>query len=53
MDHPLASPTREQLHPKADAIVEEVIYALTGDADALRAHYRGKKFRGPDGVCPK
>jgi hypothetical protein len=53
MDHPLASPTRARLHPKADAIVEEVIYGLTGDADALRIHYQEKKFRGPDGVCPK
>lgn len=53
MDHPLAAPTRQQLEPKADAIVEEVIAVLTGDAGRLREAYRDKKFRGPDGVCPK
>ncbi|MCZ6874087.1 MAG: hypothetical protein O7G88_11265 [bacterium] len=53
MDHPLTAPTREHLHPKADAIVEEVIAVLTGDAETLRDTYREKTFRGPDGVCPK
>lgn len=53
MDHPLAAPTRQYLHPKAEAIVDEVIAVLTGDADALRSQYRRKTFRGPDGVCPR
>lgn len=53
MDHPLAAPEREALHPKADAIVNEVVYALTGDAGELRAEYAEKKFRGPRNLCPK
>ncbi len=45
MDHPLAAPERDALHPKADAIVEEVVFALTRNAE--------KKFRGPVNLCPK
>ncbi|MCY3823442.1 MAG: hypothetical protein OXG62_06185 [Nitrospinae bacterium] len=53
MDHPLAAPARKAINPKADAIVEEVVHALTGDARKLRAEYAGKKFRGPENLCPK
>ena len=53
MDHPLAAPAREALHPKADAVVNEVARALTGDAGELRAEYAEKKFRGPENLCPK
>ena len=53
MDHPLAAPMREQLYPKVDVIIEEVIAVLTGDAEMLRAQYGEKNFQGPDGVCPK
>ncbi len=53
MDHPLAAPEREALHPKADAVVAEVIHALTVDAGELQAEYREKKFRGPRNLCPK
>jgi hypothetical protein len=53
MDHPLAAPEREALHPKADAIVEEVVHALTADAGELQAEYRVKKFKGPRNLCPK
>ena len=53
MDHPLAAPAREALHPKADAVVAEVARALTGDAGELRAEYAEKKFRGPENLCPK
>ena len=53
MEHPLTAPSREALHSKTDAIVEEVFRALTGNADALRAEYREKKLKGPRGLCPK
>ena len=53
MDHPLAAPAREALHPKADAVVAEVVHALTGDAEKLRAEYAEKKFKGPENLCPK
>ena len=53
MDHPLAAPAREALHPKADAVVNEVARALTGDAAKLRAEYAEKKFKGPQNLCPK
>ena len=53
MDHPLAAPAREALHPKADAVVNEVARALTGDAGELRAEYAEKKFRGPENLYPK
>ena len=53
MDHPLAAPEREALHPKADAVVEEVVHALTADAGELQAEYREKKFKGPRNLCPK
>ncbi len=53
MDHPLAAPEREALHPKADAVVNEVVHALTGDPEKLRAEYAEKKFRGPENLCPK
>ena len=53
MDHPLAAPAREALEPKADAVVNEVARALTGDAGELRAEYAEKKFRGPENLCPK
>ncbi|MYA95062.1 MAG: hypothetical protein F4X91_01460 [Nitrospinae bacterium] len=53
MGHPLAAPAREALHPKADAVVNEVARALTGDAGELRAEYAEKKFRGPENLCPK
>ena len=53
MGHPLAAPEREALHPKADAVVAEVIHALTGDAVKLQAEYAEKKFKGPRNLCPK
>jgi len=53
MDHPLAAPERVALHPKSDAIVPEVVHALTGDPERLRAEYAEKKFRGPENLCPK
>ena len=53
MDHPLAAPAREALHPKADAVVNEVARTLTGDAGELRAEYAEKKFRGPENLWPK
>ena len=53
MDHPLAAPERVALHPKADAVVPEVVHALTGDPERLRAEYAEKKFRGPENLCPK
>ena len=53
MDHPLAALEREALHPKADAVVAEVIHALTTDAGELQAEYREKKFKGPRNLCPK
>ncbi|MDE0332924.1 MAG: hypothetical protein OXL41_13785 [Nitrospinae bacterium] len=53
MDHPLAAPARETLKPKADAVVAEVVHALTGDARVLRAEFAEKKFRGPENLCPK
>ncbi len=53
MDHPLAAPGREALYPKADAVVAEVVHALTGDAEKLRAEYVEKKFKGPRNLCPK
>ena len=53
MDHPLAAPEREALNPKADAVVNEVVHALTGDPERLRAEYAEKKFRGTENLCPK
>ena len=53
MDHPLAASSREALHPKAAAVVAEVIRALTGDAAKLQAEYAEKKFKGPRNLCPK
>ncbi len=53
MEHPLAAPEREALHPKADAVVSEVVRALTGDPEKLRAEYAEKKFRGPRNLSPK
>ncbi len=53
MEHPLAAPAREDAHPKADAVVGEVLRALTGDARALQAEYGEKRFMGPRHLCPK
>lgn len=53
MDHPLAAPAREALHPKADAVAGEVLRALTGDARALWAEYAEKRFLGPRHLCPR